>query len=409
MKVRSYIESRSTNTQNLVQHAPVIGPAAQPSKQTDSYGVGAPAPLGNQNNHRQQYTNAVDQLYKHFNEIDDAGETWLKGRKDKKIGLADLEAVVNDPKFAGDEYEELRTACQFLLNNDEAFAQLDGTLNGEHDGIIGEIDVIIAKQAQDKDLPAWARERIDAYVEDYLNAGGNREAEAQAKQNMDSIRRLAQGFERGEYNQDQVNAVLFAIDNAYATEYPDGSPTMDSVNLGGDCANFVSHALEEGGLRQNDDWNFNGVTDKAPLDPNRLRGRTKNVDGTESWLRANALRDYLINSGHEEVANIKNLDGVEEAVKNGQLVPGDVVIFAYANDDDKHAVIITDVDVETGKAYYSGHSSPRQNRDLTLAFTDGEDPVDHMHVIRPSNFKNETVYYMPYFNPNDSEGRTYSV
>jgi predicted chitinase len=95
--------------------------------------------------------NAVDQLDKHFDAVDTAGKKWWNWNliPDGKISKNDLKAVVNSPKFAGDEYKELREACQFLLNNPGAFRQLESTVDGKHDGIIGKRDVQQAKAHAD--------------------------------------------------------------------------------------------------------------------------------------------------------------------------------------------------------------------------------------------------------------------
>lgn len=49
---------------------------------------------------------------------------------------------------------------------------------------------------------------------------------------------------------------------------------------------------------------------------------------------------------------------------------------------ESHAIIITDVDADTGKVYYSAHSTELMNRDLSKAFIQ-DNPEDNICIVKP--------------------------
>lgn len=91
---------------------------------------------------------------------------------------------------------------------------------------------------------------------------------------------------------------------------------------GGDCANFASQILHEGGgFRKTSGWNY------------------KNGAGTRAWLNAQGFKDYLIYSGRAtQIAKGKYKDVYKAAYK---LMPGDVIAFAKKNK-------VTHISVVTG-------------------------------------------------------------
>lgn len=78
---------------------------------------------------------------------------------------------------------------------------------------------------------------------------------------------------------------------------------------GGDCANFASQILYEGGFKKNSTWNYSSG------------------DGTKAWVNAQAFKNYMINSGR---ANYISKGKYQKVYKDAfKLRPGDFV--AYEN------------------------------------------------------------------------------
>jgi hypothetical protein len=90
------------------------------------------------------------------------------------------------------------------------------------------------------------------------------------------------------------------------------NPRFEDYNgIGGDCTNFVSQALVLGGrLPETGGWTYDRRTG----------------EGTDIWVKAPLLVDYLVASGRARVAARGRFAAVAEAV--GQLAPGDVVAYA---------------------------------------------------------------------------------
>lgn len=92
----------------------------------------------------ERYAEAVYQLGRWFSTVDEAYNTSGRGfiKEDDIIGLNDLEAIVNDPMFSGDEYKDLRRACRFLLEHPEYFTRLETAgKDSEFDGKIHRDDI----------------------------------------------------------------------------------------------------------------------------------------------------------------------------------------------------------------------------------------------------------------------------
>lgn len=76
-------------------------------------------------------------------------------------------------------------------------------------------------------------------------------------------------------------------------------------SLGGDCANFASQVLFEGGkFKKNSTWNYD-------------------TDGSRSWVNANALKDYLIYSGRGSLIVTGDYNKVLNL--SYKLLPGDII------------------------------------------------------------------------------------
>ena len=88
---------------------------------------------------------------------------------------------------------------------------------------------------------------------------------------------------------------------SYNSEYKNFNPQ------GGDCANFASQILYEGGFKKNTIWNYS-------------KG-----DGTKAWVNAQAFKNYMINSGR---ANYIAKGSYNKIYKDAyKLRPGDFVAY----------------------------------------------------------------------------------
>ncbi|AGC68171.1 hypothetical protein Cst_c11750 [Thermoclostridium stercorarium subsp. stercorarium DSM 8532] len=86
----------------------------------------------------------------------------------------------------------------------------------------------------------------------------------------------------------------------YNTEYKNYN------SLGGDCANFASQVLYEGGFKKNAAWNY----DK---------------DGSRAWVNAQGFKDYLLYSGRGSLIIHGTYDKVLKL--SYKLLPGDIIAY----------------------------------------------------------------------------------
>ncbi len=113
-------------------------------------------------------------------------------------------------------------------------------------------------------------------------------------------------------NQRRINAVEYAdrycgaaSDEEYGFSY--NKKYRDYNPLGGDCANFASQILFEGGkFKKNGTWNY-----------------TK--DGSKAWVNAQAFKDYMINSSRASLIAKGTYNQVFKA--SFKLLPGDFVAY----------------------------------------------------------------------------------
>ncbi|MBV7273605.1 amidase domain-containing protein [Clostridium sp. PL3] len=129
----------------------------------------------------------------------------------------------------------------------------------------------------------------------------------------------------------------------YNKKYRDYNPQ------GGNCANFASQILfEGGGFRKNYLWNYNSK------------------DATRAWLNADGFKEYMIYSGRASIIAYGNY---EKVYKNSyQLLPGDFV--AYENKGDiTHISVVTGVDTK-GYSLVSCHNVDRNRVPWDLGWSD---------------------------------------
>ncbi|WP_010166378.1 amidase domain-containing protein [Candidatus Epulonipiscium viviparus] len=98
---------------------------------------------------------------------------------------------------------------------------------------------------------------------------------------------------------------------------------MDCNSLGGDCANFASQIMyESGAFKKNEKWNY---TD----------------EGTKTWVNAQELSLYLINSGRGNRIAQGSYETIYKAAF--KLRPGDIVAYEK-NDRITHVSTVTSLD-----------------------------------------------------------------
>lgn len=120
-------------------------------------------------------------------------------------------------------------------------------------------------------------------------------------------------------------------DFSYNKKYRDYNP------LGGDCANFASQILFEGGkFKKTGAWNYgNGAT--------------------KAWVNASAFKNYWINSGRASVIAYGTYDKVYKA--SYKLLPGDFVAYEKKGDV-THISVVTGADSK-GYTLVNCHNTDR--------------------------------------------------
>ncbi len=138
-----------------------------------------------------------------------------------------------------------------------------------------------------------------------------------------------------------------ANDEVYGFKY--NKKYRDYNPMGGDCANFASQILfEGGGFRKNFAWNYD------------QRGATR------AWLNADGFKEYMIHSGRASVIEHGNYEKVYKA--SYKLLPGDFVAYEKKGDI-KHISVVTDVDSK-GYPLVSCHNIDRNRVPWDLGWSD---------------------------------------
>jgi hypothetical protein len=129
----------------------------------------------------------------------------------------------------------------------------------------------------------------------------------------------------------------------YNKKYRDYNPQ------GGDCANFASQVLFEGGkFRKNSAWNYDGN------------------GATRSWLNADGFKRYMTNSGRASIIAYGSYDKVYKA--SYKLLPGDFIAYEKRNDI-THISVVTGADSK-GYSLVSCHNSDRNKVPWDLGWND---------------------------------------
>ncbi|HWR61688.1 MAG TPA: amidase domain-containing protein [Clostridia bacterium] len=141
------------------------------------------------------------------------------------------------------------------------------------------------------------------------------------------------------------NAVLYAerycgaaSEEKYGFQYNKKYRNYNSQ--GGDCANFVSQVLYEGGkFRKNHMWNYNG------------KGATR------AWLNADGFKNYMLHSGRASLIAYGNYEKVYKA--SYKLLPGDFIAYEKGGDI-THISVVTGADSK-GYSLVTCHNTDRYN------------------------------------------------
>lgn len=173
----------------------------------------------------------------------------------------------------------------------------------------------------------------------------------------DSIRQyiLSQSYrDFSGINQRRIKAVEYAdqycgaaSEEKYGFKYNKKYRNYNS--LGGDCANFASQMLFEGGkFKKNYVWNYDGS------------------GATHAWLNADGFKNCMLNSGRASVIAYGDYSKVYKA--SYKLLPGDFI--AYENKGDiVHISVVTGADSK-GYSLVTCHNTDRSRVPWDLGWSD---------------------------------------
>lgn len=134
--------------------------------------------------------------------------------------------------------------------------------------------------------------KVDS-IREYISAQGSRDLTGLSERRVNAVK-YADKYS-GAANEEQYGFT-------YNKKYRDFNPQ------GGDCANFASQMLFEGGkFRKNRAWNYNAT------------------GGTKAWLNAQGFKDYWVGSGRASVIAHGKYEQVYKAAY--KLKPGDFVAY----------------------------------------------------------------------------------
>lgn len=177
---------------------------------------------------------------------------------------------------------------------------------------------------------------------------------------------------------DRDKAVAYADKYCGATfgsgnDYKYNKKYRDYTGLGGDCANFTSQMLadrtEGGGLKMDGTWFYNY--------------KYKGVGGgTQAWVRAVTLKNYLLYSGKAKQIKKGTLEQVCQIASDqkpvySQLQKGDLI--CYEKDGDEHFSIVTAFDVK-GWPLVNSHSTDRYKVPWDLGWCDKDTKYYLLHI-----------------------------
>lgn len=120
---------------------------------------------------------------------------------------------------------------------------------------------------------------------------------------------------------------------------------------GGDCANFASQMLHEGGkFKRNSLWNY------------------EKGSATPAWINADKFTSYMLNSGRASLISKGNYEKVYKS--SYKLLPGDFVAYEKKGDI-KHISVVTGADSK-GYTLVTCHNTDRNNVPWDLGWSNKE-------------------------------------
>ena len=176
---------------------------------------------------------------------------------------------------------------------------------------------------------------------------------------------------------------------------------------GGDCANFVSQSLYEGGnIPQDDEWKYERTYyDIAPWyyndystvpqtikyvdEDGNIKNDYKYDEFTAAWVRAEDQYEYFSNPDNGYIngnpITINPTDDIPSIIQNNNIQEGDLLYWA-GSDGTKvhHATIITKI--TDSEINYSGHTNSANNKPLSDAIIDNGETVI---IIRMNDYIKE--------------------
>lgn len=128
----------------------------------------------------------------------------------------------------------------------------------------------------------------------------------------------------------------------------------DYNSEGGDCTNFISQVLLEGGFKKNQAWNYNSS------------------GATKAWVNASGFKDYITYSGRGSVISQGDYKNVYK--HSYSLIQGDVISYEKKGKI-SHTAVVTSFDSK-GYPLVTCHNTDRNNVPWDLGFN-GKDIKFH--------------------------------
>lgn len=143
-------------------------------------------------------------------------------------------------------------------------------------------------------------------------------------------------------NERRLKAVKYADEFCGAASLPEyefqyNSKYRNYNSLGGDCTNYVSQIMFEGGFKKNGTWNY------------------RDGSGSKAWVNAQAFKDYMLYSGRASLIASGSYDKVLKA--SYKLLPGDFIAYEKKGKI-AHISVVTGMDSK-GYILVNSHNSDR--------------------------------------------------
>lgn len=199
------------------------------------------------------------------------------------------------------------------------------------------------------DKGVLARELLNEYrskdkISEYINEKivGVKERSESLNDDISKYRELSLGRNsRDKYSVEGYNgekAAKWAVDNVY-----------EKAEYDGDCTNFISKALNFGGLKEDRTW----------------------YRGSGPWIRVIELRNYLVNTGKGKEEKSGGIGDVVQLCRRGTMN-----VWGW-----QHSLMITSVG-ENGEIFVSAHTNPARNVGLWEYYpSDRWEKIRILHIL----------------------------